>query len=157
MSSEGVVVAVRVRPTALDEDPVLCIANNSIDVTQIAAVSADGSRRRLSSKQSKQTAGRRTFTFDRCFGPEATQEEVFDALGRPALGSCTAGYNATIFAYGQTGSGKTFSILGEGADDGGPGEDLDPLDGIVPRFFKELLSMLHSDDSITQSYDTRVS
>lgn len=52
----------------------------------------------------------KTFAFDHCFAsidPEkenfASQEVVFDSLGRDILENAFQGYNACIFAYGQTG------------------------------------------------------
>ena len=41
-----------------------------------------------------------TFTFDRVWGPEASQQDVFGEL-KPVLRSCLDGYNVCIFAYGQ--------------------------------------------------------
>ncbi|GFP79131.1 kinesin-4 [Phtheirospermum japonicum] len=51
------------------------------------------------------------FTFNRCFGPSSTQEEVF-ADTQPLIRSVLDGFNVCIFAYGQTGSGKTFTMTG---------------------------------------------
>lgn len=52
----------------------------------------------------------KTFAFDHCFyslDPSlesfASQDVVFDALGRDILDNAFQGYNACIFAYGQTG------------------------------------------------------
>lgn len=52
----------------------------------------------------------KTFAFDHCFystdkdAPHfASQEIVFDSLGRDILENAFQGYNACIFAYGQTG------------------------------------------------------
>eukprot|EP00727_Mastigamoeba_balamuthi_P002780 m51a1_g125 putative kinesin-like protein kif6 (802) ;mRNA; r:421421-424331 len=53
-----------------------------------------------------------TFAFERVFGPDATQEEVFEGAAQRVVMSAVDGYNATIFAYGQTGSGKTWTITG---------------------------------------------
>jgi predicted esterase len=53
------------------------------------------------------------FVFDRVFGPEATQEEVYDAVGKPLVDSVLGGHSSCLFAYGQTGSGKTFSMEGQ--------------------------------------------
>ncbi|KAK3119338.1 hypothetical protein QOZ80_9BG0718300 [Eleusine coracana subsp. coracana] len=54
---------------------------------------------------------RKSFTFNRVFGPLATQEEVFSDM-QPLIRSVLDGFNVCIFAYGQTGSGKTFTMSG---------------------------------------------
>lgn len=50
------------------------------------------------------------FTFDRIFGPESTQKEIFAVSTQSVVESVMNGYNGTIFAYGQTSSGKTFTM-----------------------------------------------
>ncbi|CAK0826023.1 unnamed protein product, partial [Prorocentrum cordatum] len=45
----------------------------------------------------------REFAFDGAFGPQSSQEDIFRAVGLPALRDCLAGINGTILAYGQTG------------------------------------------------------
>ncbi|XP_047342469.1 kinesin-like protein KIN-14Q isoform X1 [Impatiens glandulifera] len=54
---------------------------------------------------------KKTFKFDRVFGPEANQGDVF-ADTAPFATSVLDGYNVCIFAYGQTGTGKTFTMEG---------------------------------------------
>jgi hypothetical protein len=44
--------------------------------------------------------------FDRVFGHEARQEDVFEATSQPLLKGLLDGYNATIFAYGVSLSQK---------------------------------------------------
>lgn len=65
------------------------------------------------------------FTFDRAFGPTASQASVFEEVGE-LVESAFDGYHVSILAYGATGSGKTFTMHGSGHEDGS-------LDGIVPR------------------------
>jgi DNA repair exonuclease SbcCD ATPase subunit len=53
----------------------------------------------------------KSFAFDRVWGPDQSQQSVFQDVEPVAL-SVVDGYNACIFAYGQTGSGKTFTMEG---------------------------------------------
>ena len=45
------------------------------------------------------------FEFDRVFGPESTQEQVFGDVAQLVM-SVLDGYNVCIFAYGQTGAAR---------------------------------------------------
>ena len=67
-----------------------------------------------------------TFTFDRVFGGDSTQENLFETVGLPICQDVVSGYNGTVFTYGQTGAGKTHTMMGE--------DIYDPeVRGIVPR------------------------
>jgi len=76
--------------------------------------------------QIKGAESNHTFTFDRIFGPNGTQKEVFDYAARPVVEDILKGYNGTIFVYGQTSSGKTHTMQGPNIDD-------PELRGIIPR------------------------
>lgn len=70
------------------------------------------------------------YEFDRVFGQNSTQEEVFEAV-QPLCVSVLDGYNVCIFAYGQTGSGKTFTMEGYGSNI-----------GVSPRAIAELFNQI---------------
>ncbi|KAJ3577034.1 hypothetical protein NP233_g44 [Leucocoprinus birnbaumii] len=56
-----------------------------------------------------------TFTFDRVFPPQSSQEQVFEEI-ELLVQSVVDGYNVCVFAYGQTGSGKSWTMEGGSAD-----------------------------------------
>jgi len=70
----------------------------------------------------------RCFDFDRVFGPESSQAEVFASCALPVVEAVLAGTNGCIFAFGQTGAGKTHSMLGP---EGGRRQDAQA--GVLPR------------------------
>jgi hypothetical protein len=53
----------------------------------------------------------KSFAFDRVWGPDQSQQSIFQDVEPIAL-SVVDGFNACIFAYGQTGSGKTYTMEG---------------------------------------------
>jgi len=48
--------------------------------------------------------------FDAVFDSDATNDQVYDQVVAPMLGSFLESHAATVFMYGQTGSGKTFTM-----------------------------------------------
>jgi kinesin family protein C1 len=69
------------------------------------------------------------FSFDRAFGPESTQDEVFGEVSG-LVQSALDGYKVCLFSYGQTGSGKTHTMLG-GSDEASR--------GIIPRAVEKVV------------------
>lgn len=43
--------------------------------------------------------------FDRVFGPESTNREIFETMGMKLVDGALEGYNTVMFMYGQTSSG----------------------------------------------------
>ena len=52
------------------------------------------------------------FTADFAFGPDHTNDDIYDSVAEPVLQIGLQGGVSTIFAYGQTASGKTYTITG---------------------------------------------
>lgn len=95
----------------------------------------------------------KTFAFDHCFyslNPEdenfASQETVFDCVGRGILDNAFQGYNACIFAYGQTGSGKSYTMMGT-----------QESKGIIPRLCDQLFSAIANKSTPELMYKVEVS
>uniref|UniRef100_A0A1I8P0E7 Kinesin-like protein KIF13A n=1 Tax=Stomoxys calcitrans TaxID=35570 RepID=A0A1I8P0E7_STOCA len=95
----------------------------------------------------------KTFAFDHCFlslNPDnehfASQETVFDCLGRDILDNAFQGYNACIFAYGQTGSGKSYTMMGS-----------QESKGIIPRLCDNLFSAIANKTRQDLMYKVEVS
>lgn len=70
------------------------------------------------------------FTYDRVFGPDTKQVDVYNDAARPIVNCVLEGYNGTIFAYGQTGTGKTFTMEGV--------RTAPELRGIIPNSFAHI-------------------
>lgn len=62
--------------------------------------------------------GQRVYAYDHCFGPNGTNAETYEIVGRPVVLQAMEGYNGTVFTYGQTGSGKTWTMRGSAEDPG---------------------------------------
>lgn len=54
----------------------------------------------------------RSYTFDEVFGPDSSQQAVYQSCAAPLIDHIAAGGNATCFCYGATGAGKTHTMLG---------------------------------------------
>eukprot|EP00891_Asterochloris_glomerata_P009248 jgi/Astpho2/9248/e_gw1.00138.15.1_t len=79
----------------------------------------------------------KTFTFDRVFGPDAAQQEIYDGCVLQLAEQLLQGYNATVLAYGRTGSGKTFTMGTSGNDSSGSSQmDVGLLPRVVHRLYQ---------------------
>lgn len=87
-----------------------------------------------------------TFTFDRAFGSQSTQKEVYDFAALPVIEAVLVGFNGTVFAYGQTASGKTHTMQGPEDDDVLNGEQ----QGVVPRMVSSIFDGIGDADENMQ-------
>lgn len=95
-----------------------------------------------SGSQESVTIRGKTYIFDRVFGPEATQDQVYLESAKPIVKDVLSGYNGTIFAYGQTSSGKTHTMEGVIGDDN--------LQGIIPRIVNDIFEYIWSMDEAAE-------
>jgi gamma-glutamyltranspeptidase len=51
------------------------------------------------------------WSYDRVFGPESSNKEVFDTMGSKLVDGALEGYNTVMFMYGQTSSGNLLNSL----------------------------------------------
>ncbi|CAJ2659986.1 unnamed protein product [Trifolium pratense] len=95
-----------------------------------------------------QNGQKHSFTFDRVFAPDASQQEVFTEISQ-LVQSALDGYKVCIFAYGQTGSGKTYTMMGR---PGHPGEK-----GLIPRSLEQIFQTRQSQQPQGWKYEMQVS
>ncbi|EDV39516.1 uncharacterized protein Dana_GF10068 [Drosophila ananassae] len=130
-SNQNIQVYVRVRPLNSRER---CI--RSAEVVDVVPPREIVTRHTLDSKLTKK------FTFDRSFGPESKQCDVYSVVVSPLIEEVLNGYNCTVFAYGQTGTGKTHTMVGnETAELKSSWEDDSDI-GIIPRALSHLFDEL---------------
>ncbi|XP_075973169.1 kinesin family member 19A [Anticarsia gemmatalis] len=106
VTEEKLMVAVRVRPLRADEGPriVHVVSDKMLVLEEEADSRRDVLRqRRLNDKH---------YVYDRVFGEDSTQEEVYDAVCAPLVKDTLRGFAGAVFAYGATGAGKTHTMTG---------------------------------------------
>ncbi len=100
--------------------------------------------------------GKKTFTYDHVFGPNASQQDVYEGVVEPIVDEVLQGYNCTVFAYGQTGTGKTHTMEGRRDESTVHASEkrLPQNAGMIPRAVKQVFDHLRS---ITDDHSVRVS
>jgi len=130
--SQNIQVFVRCRPLNKAEK----------DARSYSVVDCPNSRE-VSVKEKQTSSITKTFQFDKVFGIQSKQLDVYRAVVEPLIGQVMQGYNCTVFAYGQTGTGKTFTMEGgDGRDDPNMTWENDPTAGIIPRALAQLFDEL---------------
>ncbi|CAI5647242.1 unnamed protein product [Oreochromis niloticus] len=146
MSGASVKVAVRVRPFNSREisKESKCIIQMQGNTTTI-----------LNPKAPKEPA--KTFSFDYSYwshtSPDdpcfASQNLVYNDIGKEMLQHAFEGYNVCIFAYGQTGAGKSYTMMGKQEE----GQE-----GIIPMLCEDLFEKINEDGNKEElSYSVEVS
>ncbi|KAF4554390.1 Kinesin heavy chain-like protein 1 [Elsinoe fawcettii] len=98
--------------------------------------------------QSKE-GGSGSFTFDRVFGMDSRQQDIFDYSIRSTVDDILNGYNGTVFAYGQTGAGKSYTMMGSDIND-------QDNKGVIPRITEQIFASIMASESNIE-YTVRVS
>uniref|UniRef100_A0A672ZI43 plus-end-directed kinesin ATPase n=1 Tax=Sphaeramia orbicularis TaxID=375764 RepID=A0A672ZI43_9TELE len=146
MSGASVKVAVRVRPFNSRETSKesKCIIQMQGNTTTI-----------LNPKAPKEPA--KTFSFDYSYWSHTTPEDpsfasqnlVYNDIGKEMLAHAFEGYNVCIFAYGQTGAGKSYTMMGKQEE----GQE-----GIIPMLCEDLFEKINEDSNKEDlSYSVEVS
>ena len=79
----------------------------------------------------------RKYHFDRVYGPETTQEVLYETAVAPMVDEVLQGFNCTVFAYGQTGTGKTHTMTGDMVS-----PSVTEGSGVIPRAVGQIFSYL---------------
>ncbi|KAJ2946038.1 hypothetical protein O0L34_g4956 [Tuta absoluta] len=106
VTEEKLMVAVRVRPLRLDEGPriVHAVGDKTLVLEDDTDIRRDVLRtRRINEKH---------YVYDRVFGEDSTQEEVYETVCAPLVADTLRGFAGAVFAYGATGAGKTHTMTG---------------------------------------------
>ncbi|XP_034226435.1 kinesin-like protein KIN-7O isoform X2 [Prunus dulcis] len=74
------------------------------------------------------------FEFDRIFGEDCKNFEVYQSQTKDIVAAAVRGFNGTVFAYGQTNSGKTHTIRGSA---------IEP--GVIPLAVREMFNIIQED------------
>jgi len=135
----SIVVSVRVRPFNAREmkyQSKLIVAMAEGGITEVTQVRQG---KLLTNEAPKK------FTFDNAFWSHdpkapnfASQEIVYDVLGKSILSNALEGFNGCLFAYGQTGSGKTYTMMGAAGDP-----------GVIPRLTEDLFQRVDANPNMT--------
>ncbi|XP_047186606.1 kinesin-like protein KIF1B isoform X12 [Scophthalmus maximus] len=144
--SGSVKVAVRVRPfnsreTSKDSKCIIQMQGNTTTI--------------VNPKAPKEPA--KTFSFDYSYWSHTTPEDpsfasqnlVYNDIGKEMLAHAFEGYNVCIFAYGQTGAGKSYTMMGKQEE----GQE-----GIIPMLCEDLFEKINDDCNKEKlSYSVEVS
>ncbi|KAH7977349.1 hypothetical protein HPB49_000785 [Dermacentor silvarum] len=74
------------------------------DFIKAVEVAPDKKEIRVHDRVVPEQIASKLFVFDKVFGPDEKQIDVYRAVMEPTIAEVMMGYNCTVFAYGQTGT-----------------------------------------------------
>ncbi|TRY59378.1 hypothetical protein DNTS_004288 [Danionella cerebrum] len=117
--SERLKVFLRIRPlTKVEEErgeEQGCVHVQSEDSLLLRAPKDS---RNMKSAERGVTQSLHKFTFTKIFGPQTSQQEMYDHTIREMVRDVLRGENRLLYTYGVTNSGKTYTVQGAGAEAG---------------------------------------
>mmetsp|Transcript_65799 Transcript_65799/g.122709 ORF Transcript_65799/g.122709 Transcript_65799/m.122709 type:complete len:970 (-) Transcript_65799:71-2980(-) len=159
VSKGDISLCVRLRPPDDDE---ICACVDGPNAVRLVAQSIGpnvSSGNRSGASSPRFDTGEAIYPADHVFGPNSTQEEVYNQAVTPICDAVINGYNGAVIAYGQTGSGKTYTMFGSMT--GGSGIN-GKSRGIAPRAVTQLFDALSQQScwsvevSVLEIYNERV-
>ncbi|XP_065277405.1 kinesin-like protein KIF1B isoform X2 [Emys orbicularis] len=145
MSGASVKVAVRVRPfnsreTSKESKCIIQMQGNSTSI-----INPKNPKEAPKSFSFDYSYWSHTSPDDPCF---ASQNRVYNDIGKEMLLHAFEGYNVCIFAYGQTGAGKSYTMMGKQEESQA---------GIIPQLCEELFEQINDNSNEEMSYSVEVS
>nr|XP_045006468.1 kinesin-like protein KIF1B isoform X10 [Jaculus jaculus] len=145
MSGASVKVAVRVRPfnsreTSKESKCIIQMQGNSTSI-----INPKNPKEAPKSFSFDYSYWSHTSPDDPCF---ASQNRVYNDIGKEMLLHAFEGYNVCIFAYGQTGAGKSYTMMGKQEESQA---------GIIPQLCEELFEKINDNCNEEMSYSVEVS
>ncbi|CAG8460397.1 8435_t:CDS:2 [Acaulospora morrowiae] len=92
------------------------------------------------------------FSYDHVFGPESSQQDIYEKAIVKLVDKFLEGYNVTVLAYGQTSSGKTHT-MGTADNSSIPFESK----GIIPRAMTTLFNQTNEPKYRSNKFSIKVS
>ena len=142
---ERIKVMVRFRPINKQEKKAELL-NKSVEETNFKkAIQFVGDKEiHITSDQGKRSK-LYSFAFDKIFGFNTTQKQLFHYIAEPLINSMIKGYNGTILVFGQSGSGKTYTMYGPESKK----NNMNINDfGLIPMSLAYLFSIFNDKDNI---------
>ena len=81
-----------------------------------------------------------SFNFDYIFGPNSTQQDIYDNCAKKSVENFLLGYNSAIIIHGQNSSGKSYTMSGKNDDNN--------LKGIIPRVAEDVFEFIRDNENL---------